>query len=162
MRSVAGIGLAGIALLAAAGASAQAPTSPAETFAGLTGSCWRAALPDGASDTHCFTVAVGGKLVMDVHKVRNASGVVVYEGVTTYRVERESGAIRYEYLNSNGDLLPGYGKRLGDQIAFSATPDGPSTLVWFIGAEAYEVHTTGVAAFEREFVKAGPARNDGL
>jgi hypothetical protein len=137
-------------------AHAQAP-SPDATFAGLTGWCWRAELSEGASDTHCFSMAVGGKLVMDVHKVHNVAGEVVYEGVTTYRLEKETGVIRYDYYNSLGDLLVGYAKRDGDRIRFPEKPDQAGDIVWYLGKDAYEVGTAAVTGARRKFVKSGPA-----
>lgn len=153
--------VAGSALAMSCATLAQAQAL-SEAFNGLVGSCWRAELGDGVTDTHCFTMATGGKLVMDVHKVRSGSGVVVYEGVTTYRVEKDSGAIRYDYFNSMGDLLPGYGKREGDRLVFSATRGGAATTVWYLGPEAYEVGAADVTAAKRKFVKVGPAAADGL
>ena len=112
-----------------ASAQAQAPAQPGEIFAGLAGYCWKAELPDGASDTHCFSVTIGGKLVMDVRKVRSRSDAVAYEGVTTYRLEKESGAVRYAYFNSLGDLLEGYATRDGQRLLFPAKPGEPADLV---------------------------------
>lgn len=53
---------------------AQTAPQPSEVLLGLGGYCWQADLGEGATDTHCFSVAIGGKLVMDVHKVRSRSG----------------------------------------------------------------------------------------
>jgi hypothetical protein len=152
--------LAGMALAGAA--HAQTPLQPSEELLGLAGYCWQAELEAAVTDTHCFTVSTGGKLVMDVHKVRSLSRRVVYEGVTLYRLDAESGAIRYDYYNSSGDLLPGYGKRVGDRLVFSETPGGAATTVWYLGLDAYEVGTADVTAAKRKFVKTGPASADGL
>lgn len=151
--------LVGMALTACGAAWAE---TPVEAFAGLVGSCWSAGLDDGASDTHCFTVATGGKLVMDVHKVRNRAGAVVYEGVTTYRIEKASGTIRYDYFNSMGDLMSGYAVRDGQRIQFPEKPDQPAELVWRLGPDAYEVGPAAETAGKRKFVKVGPAGEGGL
>lgn len=152
--------LAGLALATCGVAQAQTP-APGELFIGFTGSCWRAELGDGVSDTHCFTMTASGKLVMDVHKVRSA-GAVVYEGVTLYRAETASGAIRYDYVNSDGDLLPGYARRVDERLVFSDQPDGAPGAVWYLEAEAYQVGTAVETAATRRFVKVGPAGEDGL
>lgn len=159
---LAGILACVVTLAACASAQAQAPLQPSEIFAGLAGSCWKAELPEGASDTHCFSVAVGGKLVMDVHKVRSRSDAVVYEGVTTYRLEKESGVVRYEYFNSLGDLLVGYAKRDGQRLLFPATPGEAADLVWYLGDGAYEVGTADAATAKRTFVKVGPVAPGGF
>lgn len=152
--------VAGIALCGAA--EAQPPAQPSEVLLGLGGFCWQADIGDGATDTHCFSVARGGKLVMDVHKVRSRSSATVYEGVTLYRVEPETGAVRYDYYNSNGQLLIGYAKRDGDRILFPDTPDGSADLVWYLGTDAYEVGSAAVTAAKTRFVKAGPAPDGGF
>src|SRR5689334_16976 len=89
---------------------------PGAVFAGLIGSCWLAPLEEGNTDTHCFTVSFNGKLVMDVHKVRNASQVVVYEGVTVYRPDKRTRSLAYEYSNSLGNLITGQSWRAGADI----------------------------------------------
>jgi hypothetical protein len=152
-----------MALAVAGAADAQAPVrEPGEIFNGIAGSCWKAEIGNGSSDTHCFTMAGSGKLVMDVHKVRNAAGAVVYEGVTTYRVEASSGAIRYEYFNSLGDLLPGYARRVDERLVFSPEPNGTADVVWYLGTDAYEVGSPVETAARTKFVKSGPAAGDGL
>ena len=86
-------------------------SSAADVFTGLTGHCFRAEMPGSArdtpNDTHCFTAAVGGRAIMDIHKVRKGGGVV-YEGVTLYRDAGHAGVLDYAYYNSDGDLLPGF------------------------------------------------------
>ena len=155
MRQIAITILAALAFVGAAHAQ-----TPGGTFAGLVGSCWVADVDLGVTDTHCFTAASTGKAVMDIHKVRDRSGAVTYEGVTTYRTEG-AGAIRYDYLNSAGGLLSGYARREGDRLVFSDAPGGASTTVWYLGPAAYEVGTGSTAA-KRKFVKAGPAGGSGF
>lgn len=154
------LGLAGVALAMASAAHAQTPAQPSEVLLGLGGFCWEADLGSGTTDTHCFSVAVGGKLVMDVHKVRSRSGAVVYEGATTYRLEKEGGVVRYDYYNSMGDLLTGYAKRDGQTIRFPDKADGAGELVWSLKPDAYEVAQGDDA--RRVFVKTGPAPEGGL
>lgn len=153
------IAITTFAALAFAGV-AHAQT-PGGTFAGLVGSCWVADVDLGVTDTHCFTAASTGKAVMDIHKVRDRAGAVTYEGVTTYRGEG-NGAIRYDYLNSAGDLLSGYARREGDKLVFSEAPGGTAATVWYLGPAAYEVGTGSANAAKRKFVKAGPAGGSGL
>lgn len=143
-------------------AQAQETLQPSEVLLGLGGYCWQADLGDGATDTHCFSIARGGKLVMDVHKVRSRSSATVYEGVTLYRVEPETSAVRYDYYNSDGRLLTGYAKREGDRISFTDLPDQAAVVVWYLGPDAYEVGTAAVTAAKTRFVKIGPAPGSGL
>ena len=142
-------------LLTAALATAQ----PADVFAGLTGSCYRADIPDGTTDTHCFSV--GGKAVMDIHKVRKGDDVV-YEGVTIYRDAGNPGVLAYAYYNSLGDLLPGFAYRTGDDIHFPETADVNATpqLTWHIAGDTYDVMIAGKLA--RHFNKLGPTGDSGF
>lgn len=143
-------------------ADAQTPPQPSDVLRGLGGYCWEADLGEGVTDTHCFGVARGGRLVMDVHKVRSRSFAVVYEGVTVYRLEPETGAVRYDYYNSNGGLLSGYAKRDGDRILFPDKPDLPTAVVWYLGADAYESGPPDENAARTRFVKTGPAPAGGF
>lgn len=154
--------LLALSLAACASAEAQTPPQASEVLLGLGGFCWRAELGEGVTDTHCFSVARGGQLVMDVHKVRSRSGGVVYEGASLYRLEKASGVVRYDYFNSNGDLLSGYAKRDGDRIRFPEKPDQAGDLVWYLGPDAYEVGSPDAAAAKRRFVKAGPTEAGGF
>ena len=132
-----------LCLIAQAGvAAAQAPPQPVDVFAGLAGSCWRT-LVDGKgpdTDTHCFEAAVGGKMVTDTHKVRNAKGEVVYEGVSVYLLDKPSGTLKYEYFYSSGGKLIGYGWRAGDEIRFGSKPGQEKPdLVWKLSPDSYTV-----------------------
>lgn len=155
-------GLLALGLAACATAEAQTPAQPSEIFAGLAGSCWKAELADGATDTHCFSVAVGGNLLMDVHKVRNRSGAVVYEGVTTYRPDATSGLVRWDYYNSPGQWMMGFAKRDGDRIRFPDSPELAGDLVWYLGVDAYEVGSAAPTAAKRKFLKVGPTEAGGF
>jgi len=124
-------------------AHAQAPAQqPGEVLAGLVGSCWRTQVdnkgPD--TDTHCFEAAVGGKMVTDTHKVRNPKGEVVYEGVSVYMLDKQSGTLKYEYFYSSGGKLIGYGWRVGDEIRFGSKPGQEKPdLVWKLAKDSYMV-----------------------
>lgn len=150
------------ALLIANPALAQTPPQPSEVLRGLGDYCWQADLGEGATDTHCFSIARGGHLVMDVHKVRSRSLTVVYEGVTLYRVEPETGEVRYDYYNSNGGLLSGYAKRDGTRIMFPDKLDQPTVVVWYLEADAFETGPTDENAARTRFVKVGPTEEGGF
>ncbi len=155
-------GLAGLVLAMAGVAHAQTPREPSQVLLELGGYCWQADLEAGLTDTHCFTVSTGGKLVADTHKVRSLSGRVVYEGITLYRLDAASGAVRYDYYNSGGELMTGYAKRDGQTILFPGKPDQAADIVWYLGTDAYEVGTAMVTAPRRKFVKVGPTGTGGL
>jgi len=138
MRSVMVLA-AGLLLAGEAGAQ-EAAKDPGDVFAGLTGSCWRSQMDTTQTDTHCFAAAVGGKMVTDTHKVRNAKGKVVYEGVSVYLLDKTSGALAYEYFYSMPGKLTGYGWRVGDEIRFGSKPgQAKPDLVWKLGKDAYDV-----------------------
>lgn len=144
-----------IASLAAC-ATAPAPAETSGLFAGLDNQCWRATLDAaGTTDTHCFSTAVGGKLSMDVHKVRDAKGVVVYAGVTVYRPAADGWV--FEYSNSLGDLITGRAARAGAELHFwSAGVSGAPDTIWRLSADAYAV--TGKAGeADRTFRRTGEA-----
>jgi hypothetical protein len=149
-------------VLASGAAHAQSPPRPSDVLLGLGGYCWEADLGEGVTDTHCFSVARGGHLVMDVHKVRSRGGGAVYEGVTLYRVEPATGMVRYDYYNSNGDLMTGYAERDGARIRFTSAPGQSADLVWYLDADAYEVGTASATGAKTKFVKIGPAPEGGF
>ena len=137
--------------------AAMPSQTPADIFAGVTGSCFASEMPGGAVDTHCFTEAVGGKLVMDVHKVVNGEKVV-YEGVTTY--SPGAGAATFTYCNSLGQIMPGTAARNGDALDFAIRMNGAEQkLHWKLTDAGYDVVMGGSVA---HFVKTGPAPAGGL
>lgn len=150
------------ALSACGVAQAQVESEPSHVFAGLTGFCWTADLEEGVTDTHCFSVAVGGFLVMDVHKVRSRAYGVVYEGVTVYRTDRDNGRVRWDYYNSGGQLMQGFAVRAGDTIRFPATDNQPAEMAWKLTPDAYETSSTAEGAEHSRFVKMGPAPEGGF
>jgi len=125
-----------IALLAADTAT---PQTPGQVMAGLVGSCFRTPMPNGATDTHCFTGADGGKLAMDVHAVRDPAGKVVYQGVTVYTPATD-GKVALAYSNSLGDVMPGTVTRMGDTLSYIVTIEGqPVKLQWTVKGDGYDV-----------------------
>lgn len=148
-----------VGLLSACATIAPGPI-PSTMFDGLAGSCFRGDAGAPNTDTHCFTVATGGKLVMDVHKVRDGASLIVYEGVTAYRTDGEG--MSYSYTNSLGDLMTGYAKREGQVLRFFDQPDGKPITVWRLTADGYDVTPVVSDAKTRQFTKVGPAGRDGL
>ena len=138
-------------LLAAADVAPQTPT---QVFSGLAGSCFRTAMPGNMTDTHCFTAATGGKLVMDVHAVRDSSGKTVYQGVTTYTPSSD-GKVALSYSNSDGDVMPGTATRSGDTLNFVVTIEGQAMpLTWKLAGDGYDV-TGGPSG--KHFTRIGAA-----
>ncbi|HVY89580.1 MAG TPA: hypothetical protein VG942_11975 [Hyphomonadaceae bacterium] len=145
-------------------AAAPPMQDPGKVFAELVGFCWRAAMADGNSDTHCFSVAFNGKLVMDVHRVRNASQAVVYEGVTVYRPDKATRSLSYDYSNSFGDVLPGQAWREGAVLNFSSQAGKTAKVEtsWRINGDAYDTVAADAKTAGLHFKKIGPAGEGGL
>ena len=158
--------------------SAEPAQTPRDLFGDLAGACYQADMPDKATDTHCFTLSESGMLALDVHKVRDAAGAIVYEGVTAYHPEMGSGAaiwkqvaagkvdnagsgtVTFGYYNSLGDLMEGAAVRNGDEIDFNMQmPDGPISVAWKLTPDGYDVVATSGTA---HFHKIGPAPDGGL
>jgi hypothetical protein len=132
---------------------------PGAVFAGLIGSCWQAPLEQGNTDTHCFTVSFNGKLVMDVHKVRNASQVVVYEGVTVYRPDAKTRSLSYDYTNSFGAVIKGQAWRAGADLSFSSQAgiSAKAETTWKVASDGYQVAQADPKAAKLQFKRIGPA-----
>jgi hypothetical protein len=149
------------------GASVSTKTplqDPGAVFAGLIGSCWQAPLEKGNTDTHCFTVAFNGKLVMDVHKVRNASHVVVYEGVSVYRPDAQTRSLSYDYTNSFSAVIKGQAWRAssgsnGAELSFSSQAGtlAKAETTWRITGDGYQVAQADPKAAKLQFKRIGPA-----
>lgn len=155
-------------LMMAAALSAEPAQTPAGLLDGLAGSCWRTDMPGDTTDTHCFTLSAGGKLGLDVHKVRTTDGKVVYEGVTAYRPEAGSaggagsGAVTFGYYNSLGDLMTGAAARDGaDLHILLEMPGGPVEVTWHITPDGYDVSGATLPG-QAHFTKIGPAPEGGL
>jgi hypothetical protein len=148
-----------IPFLIALAAAAASPQTPADVFSGLAGSCFKSPMPQGASDTHCFTAATGGRLVMDVHAVKDASGKVVYQGVTVYTPSAD-GKVALAYSNSEGDVMPGTVTRAGDTLSYVVTIQGQAVpLSWTIKGDGYDV-AGGPSG--KHFTRIGVAGEGGL
>lgn len=157
---LAGLVVGAIALCGVA--QAQGEDRPGGILAGLTGYCWMAELDDGLTDTHCFTAAHTGNVVMDVHKVRSPQFGVVYEGVTVYRFDHDDGRVGWHYYNSGGQLMTGHMVREGDIIRFPPNDKQPAEMSWKLTPDAYETSSTATGAERSRFVKVGPAPEGGL
>ena len=148
-----------IPFLIALAATAASPQTPADVFSGLAGSCFKSPMPQGASDTHCFTAATGGRLVMDVHAVRDSAGKVVYQGVTVYTPSSD-GKVALAYSNSEGDVMPGTVTRTGDTLSYVVTIQGQAVpLSWTIKGDGYDV-IGGPSG--QHFSRVGTASTPGL
>ncbi len=96
------------ALLAGAPSAAAAEEQPAlaDHFAPLLGRCWSADFPGGkARDTHCYRLIEGGTAMEDRHVV--TGGAEPYGGISVYRRDAKSGAIRYHYFAGDGGYSEG-------------------------------------------------------
>ena len=127
-------------------AAADAPAVEFQPFAFLSGSCWRATLPDGRmTDTHCFTPMLGGHFLRDRHHINGAD----YAGETIYRWDAAARQIRWDYYASDGMLMSGTAAGADNGVAFevvevsprSASPV-PMRIAWRRdGTDAYVVIT---------------------
>ncbi len=101
---------------------------------------------------------------MDLHKVRNLDRVVIYVGVTRYRPDAQSSALRYAYSNTLGDVMIGYARRTGDEIRIAAdvTGSAPTTTVLRLSSGAYEVAPASPESPAVRFRKVGKASKGGL
>jgi hypothetical protein len=152
------IGLLALAIVLPARAQTAAQ-QPSEVFAGLAGSCWKSQMTPKETDTHCFRLAVGGRMLADTNTVRDEAGKTVYEGVAIYRLDKASGAVRYDYYNSPGGHYVGYGRRVGDEIRFAAKPDAKEPdIVWKLKGDSYDsIPASEEKGHAGHFVKIGPA-----
>ncbi len=90
-------------------AASAAPALAAELqpLAFLVGSCWRATFPDSANtDTHCYTMMLGGRYIRDLHVVEGAPAP--YSGETIFRWDPHARRIRYDYYASDGGTSGGF------------------------------------------------------
>ncbi len=149
-----------LAFVILAAAAAQTPSTPGEVMAGFVGACWQADMGGNNTDTHCFSGSSGGRLVLDIHKVRDGQKTVVYEGVTAYRAD--AGKVTFGYYNSLGNLMPGTIRRGGDDLTASLTlPDGSAQEVrWHLNGDSYDA--TGPFPAPVHYRKIGPVGEGGL
>ncbi len=138
-----------------------APQAPGDLFAGLAGYCWRGETPS-SRDTHCFTGSNGGKLVLDVHKLRTLDNYLVYEGVTVYRTDAATGKVSFVYYTSQADLVPGEASRDGNDLqVVMQMANGPVSQTWHINGNSYDVSSPMMPTTVR-FKKVGQAPEGGL
>lgn len=160
-------------LLALALQSAAAPPLIPELqpLAFLSGSCWRGTFANrpGETDTHCFTPMLGGRFLRDLHVVEGAQAP--YSGETVYRLDRDTGEIRFHYYSSEGFYSSGAAHPTETGFDFPEESyrgtDGEMTVRsrWTRdGADAYLVMSeslrrdgTWEEAWRMRMVRAGPA-----
>ncbi len=96
-----------LAMQAAAAPAAPALAAELRPLAFLVGSCWRATFPNSTNtDTHCYTMMLGGRYVRDVHIVAGAPAP--YAGETVYRWDPQARRLRYDYYASDGGTSGGF------------------------------------------------------
>jgi hypothetical protein len=114
-------------LVAALALAAAAPAAPElQPLQFLVGHCWRTALDDGPTDTHCFTKLPDGR-VRDQHAVRK-DGQVVYTGESLFSIV--SGVIHYRYDGSTGAHLEGPMHAAGAKIVFDDVDKTGTETAW--------------------------------
>jgi hypothetical protein len=160
-------------LLAVALQSAATPALNPElqSLAFLAGFCWRGTFANrpGETDTHCFTPMLGGRFLRDVHVVEGAAAP--YSGETVYRLDRDSGEIRFHYYSSEGFTSSGAARPTETGIEFPEETyrgtDGQMTVRsrWTRdGPDAYHVISesllrdgTWEEAWRMRMIRVGPA-----
>ncbi len=152
--------------------SAQTLIPELQPLAFVTGSCWRGVFANrrGETDTHCFTPMLGGRFIRDVHVVEGAQAP--YAGETIYRLDRDTGEIRFHYyssegFHSSGSAIPTEtGIDFPEEVYRGADGDMTVRTRWTRdGADAYLVvseslNRSGVweEAWRMRMVRVGPAR----
>ncbi|HET7845549.1 MAG TPA: hypothetical protein VFL14_15435, partial [Xanthomonadales bacterium] len=141
--------LAFLLCLATTTAVAAEPAAPDYSALGfLVGHCWKGTFPDGkATDEHCFAWLYGRQFIRDVHKVRDESGKVVYEGETTYAWDARKQVVAWRYISAEGLVMDGTVAREGADLVFPATyaaPDGVHEMraVWTPTANGYRTRNS--------------------
>jgi hypothetical protein len=95
-------------------ARAPAPTAPAPTaetqplgpLSWLAGNCYTGTFTDGETrDLICYEWVFEGKFLRSRHRV--VGGPAPYAGETIFSFDQPSGAIRFDYFNSDGDVMRG-------------------------------------------------------
>ena len=135
-------------------ASAFAPASSLTVFEPLIGSCWRAQIAPGTTDTHCFEPMYERAHVRDRHEV-HAGGKTVYAGETVYSLEGR--AVSFTYVNSLGGVGRGSVAKGGNRLRFDGTmrasPDAqaqPIATEWtLVDRNAYETRDSSSAKVTR-------------
>ena len=158
--------------------AAQASVSPTlapelRPLAALVGSCWRATFPNSTNtDTHCYTMMLGGRYIRDVHVVEG--GPAPYSGESIYRWDPQARRIRYEYYASDGGFSGGFADPIPAGIDFPEEAyvggDGQTMVLRTVqtgSGEAYARTTSARQAdgswremWTMRFTRVGPASAD--
>lgn len=160
-----------LAMILAIQAVTPAPMLAAELqpLAPMVGSCWRATFPGGArTDTHCYTLMLGGRYVRDVHVV--AGGPRPYGGESIYRWDPQSRRIRYDYYASDGGFSSGFAAATPGGIDFPEETyvggDGQTMVLRTVQTNIGETYSRTTSARQGEswrelwtlrFTRVGPA-----
>lgn len=91
-----------LSLSTAAFAAQAAPNQALKPMAFLTGHCWKGEFPGGQpTDEHCFSWALDGHALRDVHTVRTP-GKPDYVGETIYYYDAAAKVVSYLYVENGG------------------------------------------------------------
>ena len=139
-------------LLLSAAAVQAAPAEALKPMAFLAGHCWKGEFPGGKqTDEHCFSWALDGQALRDVHTVR-ASGKPDYVGETLYYYDSAAKVVAYLYVENTGGFSRGTMKPTSTGLEFPEAhyiAEGqalPYRVQWTVGADAY-------VAFSEMYVK---------
>lgn len=120
------LSIATAAVCASGEAAAEAPRDRFTPIDDLVGACWEGVFPDGESrDRHCYTWAVQGKFIRDVHEVRKPGSDGVYSGETLYGWDDDASELRFWYFNSQGGVSEGGVAEEGGRWVFTEEYAGP-------------------------------------
>lgn len=129
-----------------------APAEALKPMAFLAGHCWKGEFPGGKqTDEHCFSWALDGHALRDVHTVR-APGKPDYVGETLYYYDPAAKVVSYLYVENSGGFSRGTMKPSAKGLDFPEThyiAEGltlPYRVQWTVGADSYE-------AFSEMYVK---------
>lgn len=91
------------------GSAEEAPLrSRLEPFERLVGTVWIGAFPDGSlTDEQEFEWVYEGRFLRNRHRVKDAAGIVVYEGETIYAWDVSSETVVWWYWNATGGFVTG-------------------------------------------------------
>ena len=99
---------------------------------------------------------------MDVHKVRDVSGQLTYEGVTVINLKPQSGPATYAYYGSTGYVLPGTIEDKGYDLVFYEKSEERTTLLttWHFTKDSYTTQPKN--GKPRIYTKVAPVVNFGF
>ncbi|WP_343730090.1 hypothetical protein [Duganella sp.] len=131
-------------LLFASTAVQAAPAEALKPMAFLAGHCWKGEFPGGKqTDEHCFSWALDGQALRDIHTVR-APGKPDYVGETIYYYDSAAKAVAYLYVENTGGYSRGTMKPSISGLEFPEAHyiAGGQTLPyrahWSVHTDAYE------------------------